>query len=192
MAGKNGKRAKKKSGVVESVLVPAAASVVVTSAALHARSADHDDGHNDDGDRANGRQASRPRPAREPDSPSFLDRVATRLPFLKPVAAVQRRYGDVGGNQLASALTLNAFLSIFPLLLVALAVLGFVAAHTQRLRGEKPGRDGRAGVPGAQPAVRGGVPPPAGRARGPAHQRRHPLPSEAERTGHEVTQETAA
>ena len=120
VAEKNGKRGKKKSGVLESVLVPAAASVVVTSAAIHARNADHDDGHN-------GRRAPRPRPAREPESPSFLDRVATKLPFLKPVAAVQRRYGDVGGNQLASAFTLNAFLSIFPLLLVALAVLGFVA-----------------------------------------------------------------
>lgn len=123
VAEKNGKRAKKKS-VVESVLVPAAASVVVTSAALHARHADHDGN-------GNGRNANRPRPARQPDSPSFLDRVATKLPFLKPVAAVQRRYGDVGGNQLASAFTLNAFLSIFPLLLVALAVLGFVAAGSQ-------------------------------------------------------------
>ena len=123
---KNGKRAKKKSGVVESVLVPAAASFVVTSAALHARNADHDDGQN-----GNGRHAPRPRPAREPESPTFLDRVATKLPFLKPVAAVQRRYGDVGGNQLASAFTLNAFLSIFPLLLVSLAVLGFVAAGSQ-------------------------------------------------------------
>jgi SRSO17 transposase len=77
-------------------------------------------------------------------------------------------------------------------LILALIVLGFVAAHTERLRGEKPGRDGRAGVPGAEPAVRCGVPPPEGRTRGPAHQRRHPLPSEAERTGHEVTQEAAA
>lgn len=124
VAEKNGKRAKKKSGVVESVLVPAAASLVVTSAALHARK-DHEEGRNGNG---NGRHAARPRPAREPDSPSFLDKVATKAPFLKPVAAVQRRYGDVGGNQLASAFTLNAFLSIFPLLLVALAVLGFVAS----------------------------------------------------------------
>jgi membrane protein len=67
-----------------------------------------------------------------PEAPSLLDRIATRLPFLKPVAAVQRRYGDVGGNQLAAAFTLQAFLSIFPLVLVAIAALGFVAAgsHT--------------------------------------------------------------
>ena len=48
-------------------------------------------------------------------------------------------------------------------LILALVVLGFVATHTERLRGEKPAGDGRAGVPGAEPAVRGGVPPPAGR-----------------------------
>jgi membrane protein len=67
-----------------------------------------------------------------PEAPSLLDRIATRLPFLKPLAAVQRRYGDVGGNQLAAAFTLQAFLSIFPLVLVAIAALGFVAAgsHT--------------------------------------------------------------
>src|SRR5947208_4708175 len=44
-------------------------------------------------------------------------------------------------------------------LLLALIVLGFVATHTERLRGEKPPGDGRAGMPGAEPAVRGGVPP---------------------------------
>jgi hypothetical protein len=77
-------------------------------------------------------------------------------------------------------------------LTLALVVLGFGAAHTERLRGEKPGGDGRAGVPGAEPAVRGRVPPAAGGARGPAHQRGHPLPPAAERSGRQVPQETAA
>jgi len=76
-------------------------------------------------------------------------------------------------------------------LTLALVVLGFVATHTERLRGEKPGGDGRAGVPGAEPAVRGRVPPAAGRARGAAHQRGHPLPPEAEHPGRQVPQETA-
>ena len=44
-------------------------------------------------------------------------------------------------------------------LTLALIVLGFVATHTERLRGEKPTGDGRAGVPGAEPAVRCDVPP---------------------------------
>jgi SRSO17 transposase len=77
-------------------------------------------------------------------------------------------------------------------LTLALVVLGFVATHTERLRGEKPTGHGRAGVPGAEPAVRGGVPPAAGRARGPAQQRRHPVPPAAERPGREVPQETTA
>jgi SRSO17 transposase len=77
-------------------------------------------------------------------------------------------------------------------LTLALIVLGFVTTHTERLRGEKPGGDGRAGVPGAEPAVPGGVPPAAGRGRGPAHQRRHPVPPEAERPGRQVPQEAAA
>lgn len=77
-------------------------------------------------------------------------------------------------------------------LILALVVLGFVATHTERLRGEKPGCDGRAGVPGVEPAVRGRVPPPAGRPRGTTHQHRHPVPPAAERPGRQVPQETAA
>jgi SRSO17 transposase len=77
-------------------------------------------------------------------------------------------------------------------LILALVVLGFVATHTERLRGEKPGGDGRTGVPGAEPAVRGRVPPEAGRARGATHQQCHPLPPEAEHPSRQVPQETAA
>ena len=117
-------------GVVESVLVPVASSAVVATAAIRSFT-DHRSDHT--GSNGHGtRRPTGPQPPREPESPSALDRIATRLPFLKPLAAVQRRYGDVGGNQLAAAFTLQAFLSIFPLILVAIAVLGFVAAgsHT--------------------------------------------------------------
>jgi membrane protein len=127
VGGKNGKGStKKKHGVVESVLVPVASTAIVATAAFHSLT-----DHRDDSGDGPGRPA-RPQPAREPEQPSLLDRIANRLPFLKPVAAVQRRYGEVGGNQLAAAFTLQAFLSIFPLILVAIAVLGFVAAgsHT--------------------------------------------------------------
>jgi SRSO17 transposase len=77
-------------------------------------------------------------------------------------------------------------------LVLALVALGFVAAHTERLRGEKPAGDGRAGVPGAEPAVRRGVPPAAGHPRTPTRQRGHPLPPAAERAGRQVPQERAA
>ncbi len=125
MAGKNGKRAQqKKRGVVESVLVPAAATAVLTSAVVHARSDHNGESREDDSVAPSRRTAPE-------ESPSFLDKVAKKLPFLKPVAAVQRRYGDVGGNHLAASFTLQAFLSIFPLLLAVLAVVGFVSVHSQ-------------------------------------------------------------
>src|SRR5215213_5292319 len=77
-------------------------------------------------------------------------------------------------------------------LVLALVVLGFVAAHTQRLRGEKPAGHGRAGVPGAERPVRGRVPPSAGHVRIDPHQRGHSLLPTAQRTGREVPQEEAA
>jgi SRSO17 transposase len=77
-------------------------------------------------------------------------------------------------------------------LTLALVVLGFVATHTQRLRGEKPGGDGGAGVPGTEPAVRGRVPATARGSRGAAHQRRHPLPPAAKRSSCQVSQEATA
>jgi SRSO17 transposase len=77
-------------------------------------------------------------------------------------------------------------------LTLALIVLGFVTTHAQRLRGGKSAGDGRAGVPGVEPAVPGRVPPAAGCARGPAHQRGHPVPPETERSSRQVTQEAAA
>jgi membrane protein len=41
---------------------------------------------------------------------------------------VQRRYVEIGAAALASAITLSAFLSMIPLLVVGIAVLGFVAS----------------------------------------------------------------
>jgi SRSO17 transposase len=77
-------------------------------------------------------------------------------------------------------------------LILGLVVLGFVSIHTDRLRGEKsPGDDG-AGVPGAQRAVRGGVPPEAPDGGAAARRAHDPLPPTAERPGHEVAQEAAA
>src|SRR5436305_163532 len=134
--GKNAKRARKKHNVVEAVLVPVASTALVTTAAIRSLT-DHDgngNGHARGGPGGQGRPG-RARQAELEQTPSFLDKIATKAPFLKPVAAVQRRYGEVGGNQLAAAFTLQAFLSIFPLILVALAALGFVAAHSHGVTG---------------------------------------------------------
>lgn len=77
-------------------------------------------------------------------------------------------------------------------LILALAVLGFVATHTERLRGEKSAGNGGASVPGVKPALRGGVPTSPEGSRGAAHQRSPSIPSAAKRTGDKVAQEKAA
>lgn len=77
-------------------------------------------------------------------------------------------------------------------LILALIVLGFVATHTQRLRGEKSRGDSRTGVPGAQPTMRSGVPPSSEGSRSATHQRGHLLSPASQCTGNKVPQETAA
>jgi len=57
-----------------------------------------------------------------------LDELGGRWKWFGTAMAVQKRYGELNGNYLASAVTLTAFLSIFPLLLVAIAIIGLVAA----------------------------------------------------------------
>lgn len=61
----------------------------------------------------------------------MLDRIfgplARRYKWVATALAVQKRFGDVRGGYLAAAVTLNVFLSLFPLLLVAIAIVGFVA-----------------------------------------------------------------
>lgn len=64
-------------------------------------------------------------------------------------------------------------------LTLSLIVLGFVAAHTARLRGEKPAGDAGAGVPGIEREVRRAPPPAAGHGGDPAHERGDRLPSAA-------------
>jgi membrane protein len=54
--------------------------------------------------------------------------LARRWAWLRTALRVQERFAEVHGSYLASAVTLTAFLSLFPLLLVAVAILGFVAA----------------------------------------------------------------
>ncbi len=77
-------------------------------------------------------------------------------------------------------------------LTLALIVLGFVAVHTDRLRGEKPPGDDGAGLPGAERPLRGAAAPPARDARGQAHRRGDPLPPAPQRASDPVPQKTAA
>ena len=64
-------------------------------------------------------------------------------------------------------------------LTLSLVVLGFVATHTERLRGEKPAADPGAGVPRVERPVCGAAPPAAGRRGHPAHERGDRVPSAA-------------
>lgn len=61
----------------------------------------------------------------------MLDRIlfplTSRFRWADQALNVQKRFGQVQGGPLASYITLAAFLSLFPLLLVAIAILGLVA-----------------------------------------------------------------
>lgn len=84
------------------------------------------------------------------------------------------------------------YLGLIRHLTLVLVVLGFVATHTERLRGEKSARDRRAGMPGTQPTMRGDLSTPSRNTRDQAHERSHPIPPAEKRAGHKIPQETAA
>jgi uncharacterized BrkB/YihY/UPF0761 family membrane protein len=65
-----------------------------------------------------------------------FDRYQQRHPWLGFAVAVQRKYSDDRGAYLAATVTYYAFFSLFPLLLVATTVLGFVLRGHARLRRE--------------------------------------------------------
>jgi SRSO17 transposase len=123
---------------------------------------------------------------------------ATGAPVARVLAVAFRRWtvehGFRLGKQEAGLMDYEGrdYTGLIRHLILALVVLGFVATHTERLRGEKPAGDGGAGMPGVERAVRGGVPPAAGHPREEAHECGHLLPPAAQRAGHEVSQETAA
>ena len=74
-----------------------------------------------------------------------LDRLGERWKWFATVLAVQKRYGELNGNYLASSVTLSAFLSLFPLLLFAIAILGFFSANSPDLAGNVVERLGLTG-----------------------------------------------
>ena len=59
-----------------------------------------------------------------------------RWAWLDVAVTVQVRFGELQGGHLAGAVTLAAFLSIFPLILVAVAVLGFFSAGRPDITGD--------------------------------------------------------
>ena len=72
---------------------------------------------------------------------------------------------------------------------LCLAVLAFVALHAERLRGEKPGGDSGAGVPGAERPLRAAAGAAAGRGPAGAHGGGHTVPPGAQPPGARVPTE---
>ena len=58
----------------------------------------------------------------------MVEWLVSRFPWLRTPLAVHERVNDVGGGPLSSSIALAGFLSLFPLLLVGISVIGFVAA----------------------------------------------------------------
>lgn len=56
-----------------------------------------------------------------------LEGLCRRWPWFGRLMRIQNRYSELNGNYLATAVTLAGFLSLFPLLLVGFAALGFIA-----------------------------------------------------------------
>src|SRR3546814_862957 len=57
-----------------------------------------------------------------------IARWRARWPWLDAILCVTDRFGAIGGGPLSSSIALAAFVSLFPLLLVIIAVLGFVSS----------------------------------------------------------------
>jgi SRSO17 transposase len=77
-------------------------------------------------------------------------------------------------------------------MILALVVLGFVAEHTERLRGEKSGSDSGTGMPGVERTLCDVIPSAARNAPTATYERGDSVSSEAKQTGHRVPQEAAA
>ena len=86
-----------------------------------------------------------------PWSTSARGGARARWPWLDRRLRVHERFGEIGGGPLSSSIALATFLSLFPLLLVAIAVVGFLVLGQRRLhqrrhrRARAPGRGRRGG-----------------------------------------------
>jgi len=65
----------------------------------------------------------------------LLGPLARRYAWIATALRVQQRFSAVRGSYLASAVTLNVFLALFPLLLVGIAVVGFLTNNDTSISG---------------------------------------------------------
>ena len=69
----------------------------------------------------------------EPAKPGILDRFRARYPWFDHVMRAQERYQDSKGDFYAAGITYFTVFAIFPLLMVAFAIGGFVLARQPEL-----------------------------------------------------------
>jgi membrane protein len=74
-----------------------------------------------------------------------LEALGRRYAWMGTALRVQERYSELNGNFLAAAITLAGFVALFPLLLVAIAILGFFSHHSVNLGAEVVSRLGLTG-----------------------------------------------
>jgi membrane protein len=137
VAKSNGKAAKKGKkggeGGLEKALAPVAGIVVVGAAmgrTLMDRRTERDGAN--DVPPGGVWQEPGPEPAEEAEQPerTGIKAKLMKVPVLGWVVKVQERYSELRGNNIASAVTFQAFVSIFPMLLVIVAAVGFVTHHS--------------------------------------------------------------
>ncbi|MCK7642231.1 YihY/virulence factor BrkB family protein [Corynebacterium sp. P6145] len=63
------------------------------------------------------------------DDPGVVDRYREKWPWFDHVMRMQERYGSMGGNQYAAGITYFSVLSMFPILMLVFAAVGFVLAN---------------------------------------------------------------
>jgi SRSO17 transposase len=123
---------------------------------------------------------------------------ATNAPLARILAVAFRRWTVEHsfrlGKQEAGLLHFEGrdYTGLIRHLILALVVLGFVATHTERLRGEKSEGHRGAGLSGSEPPLRGSLPPATRHTGEATHERGHLLPPAAQRAGDHITQEAAA
>jgi membrane protein len=64
-----------------------------------------------------------------------LERLGRRWRWFGTALRVNDRYSELNGNYVAAAITLAAFISLFPLILVIIAVVGLVSSHSTDIAG---------------------------------------------------------
>jgi membrane protein len=85
----------------------------------------------------------------------LLGPLTRRWPWIATIVRAGERFGEVHGTFLGSAVTLAAFLSLFPLLLALIGAVGFFSRNVSDLTGEVIGRLGLTGE--AATAVEGAI-----------------------------------